>query len=160
MSRESGSSTSPKFEPYSFYLTFQGLQSHLNVESLSKTFETLKEKTDLNLIRPLKEGLRFLTDLFEDDKKTEEEIHVNDDSQEYPAGIFQCGQIWLHFGYILLKFGLVGVSFIQKFLSSKFYPQKRVGLVLSKKSYKKRVIKKESSKKSYRQISHENKIIR
>jgi hypothetical protein len=61
--------------------------------SISKTFESLKEKTDLNLIRPLQDGLRFLSNLFEGDRQTEEQIHVNDDSQDYSEGILQCCQI-------------------------------------------------------------------
>ena len=78
----------------------------------------------MNLIRPLKEGLRFLTDLFENDKKTDEEIHVNDDSQEYPEGKF----------FSAARFGATSATFYMNLnwlglvLFKKFYPQIRVGL--------------------------------
>ncbi len=69
---------------------FQGLQSHFNLDSVSKTYESLKESTEVFIIRPVREhieaGVRFLRNVIDGEKQTEEEVHVNDDSEDYTPG--------------------------------------------------------------------------
>jgi hypothetical protein len=69
---------------------FQGLQSHFNLDSVSKTYQSLKESTELFLIRPVRErveaGVQFLRNVIDGEKQTEEEVHVNDDSEDYTPG--------------------------------------------------------------------------
>ena len=69
---------------------FQGLQSHFNLDSVSKTYESLKESTESFIIRPIRDqvdaGVRFLRNVIDGEKQTEEEVHVNDDSEDYTPG--------------------------------------------------------------------------
>ena len=38
------------------------------------------------VIRPAKDGFRFLLNLVDDEHQSEEQVHVNDDSQDYTPG--------------------------------------------------------------------------
>ena len=79
--------------PFQFWGTncvlpdFQGLQTHLNFDSVVKVAEILKASAESAVLIPAENSLRNLLRFVHGEKHSEEEVHVNDDSEDYPHGL-------------------------------------------------------------------------
>ena len=79
--------------PFQFWGTncvlpdFQGLQTHLNFDSVVKVAEILKASAESAVLIPAENSLRYLLRFVHGEKHSEEEVHVNDDSEDYPHGL-------------------------------------------------------------------------
>jgi len=59
---------------------------NLDLKSVAEVVEMIRAKAESTLLTPAENSLRYLLHFIHGEKRSEEEVHANDDSEDYPQG--------------------------------------------------------------------------